>query len=553
MSARGNPPGPFLFVRARPNEYNPTMDLKKTDSDQASSPESLSTLTESRNRMRTLDWRNLVLGGGILKEPVRDDNRLVFWLPANRDREFLYWERIGTVPRGEVKVERGICATPVTSVLARQRAGGGFLGKIARKLTGAGGSESWTLPDGQPVEKCGERKTDLVLAWPEDEATTLDEASARGRWPGTDPISADRRATVPHRRHRVRKPKMARRSRRPRRSRSPTSLGCPVALAEQLLEKARQEGDRSREAAALIDLGIVVMNDGDLNKAVTHLDKAILLARELGDRAREIDALHNLGYALLAMGQPRAARQVLQNALPLVRQTGRPIRREAHPGATGHGPREPGDPAGALALANQALEMTRTLGDRQQEIRLLWNQAIAYADMNQRDQAMARGQESVDLLRKLGKPEASWYGAQLQRYRMDLSGLAAQARPASRDGRRADGGQHLDHQPARIDPNTGPGLLRMAVSATKAMMKFIGSGLKTTAPDLQQIAHGNLPGAASITPACAAASAAASPTSRPGWPTSNARSASGRGDHSGSIRASKLLGSLSESPATRRR
>ena len=110
---------------------------------------------------------------------MRDDNRLVFWLPADRDREFQYWERIGTVPRGEVKVERGICATPVTSVLARQRANGGFLGKLARKLTGAGGNESWTLPDGQAAEKCGERKTDLVLAWSEDESTTLDEGSAR--------------------------------------------------------------------------------------------------------------------------------------------------------------------------------------------------------------------------------------------------------------------------------------------------------------------------------------------------------------------------------------
>jgi probable HAF family extracellular repeat protein len=32
-------------------------------------------------------------------------------------------------------------------------------------------------------------------------------------------------------------------------------LGCPVALAEQLLESARQSGDRSREAGALTDLG----------------------------------------------------------------------------------------------------------------------------------------------------------------------------------------------------------------------------------------------------------------------------------------------------------
>ncbi len=37
-----------------------------------------------------------------------------------------------------------------------------------------------------------------------------------------------------------------------------------------------------------------------------------------------------------------------------------------------------------------------------------------------------------------------------------------------------------------VDPNTGPGLLRMAVSATKAMMRFIGSGLRATPADIQQ-------------------------------------------------------------------
>ena len=67
--------------------------------------------------------------------------------------------------------------------------------------------------------------------------------------------------------------------------------------------------------------------------------------------------------------------------------------------------------------------MTRAAGDKQQETRLLWTRAIAYADMNRRDEAIACAQESVDLLRKLGKPEATWYGAQLQRFRMDFSGL----------------------------------------------------------------------------------------------------------------------------------
>ena len=68
--------------------------------------------------MRTPDWGNLVLGDGILCEPAREGNRIVFWLPASRDQEFQYWERIGTVPRAEIKVENGVCTTPATSVRA---------------------------------------------------------------------------------------------------------------------------------------------------------------------------------------------------------------------------------------------------------------------------------------------------------------------------------------------------------------------------------------------------------------------------------------------------
>ena len=438
--------------------------------------------------MRTPDWGNLVLGDGILREPAREGNRMVFWLPASRDREFQYWERIGTVPRSEIKVEHGVCTTPATSVRARQRLGGGLLGRLARKLTGTGGDESWTLPNGQPAEKCGERKTDLLLVWPENESMTLDEESVRTHWPGLT-----RFQPIGNRLFLV-----AGAAPMPAKGQSPQGpagisgteeLDRPVALAEQLLEAARQGGDRAKEADALIDLGIVTMNEGDLKRAVTHLEKALELSRQLGDKTREIDTLNNLGYALLAMGQAATARRVLEGALQLVRQVGDPYAEKLVVERLGMAHANMRDPAVALSLLNKALEMTRAVGDRQQETRVLWNQAIAYADLNQRDQAIARAQESIDLLRKLGKPDASWYGAQLQRYRMDFAGLAGNGPGtigASVMTGGPMGGSVMTATQTGTDPSSGPGLLRMAVSATKAMMKFIGSGLKTTAPDIQQ-------------------------------------------------------------------
>jgi hypothetical protein len=133
--------------------------------------------------------------------------------------------------------------------------------------------------------------------------------------------------------------------------------------------------------------------------------------------------------------------------------------------------------------------MTRAAGDRQQEARVLWNLAIVYADLGHRDQAISKAQESIELLRKQGKPEASWYGAQLQRYRMDFGGLQGNgpgAFGATVIAGGPMGGTVMTATQPGIDTTSGPGLLRMAVTATKAMMKFVGSGLKTSTPDIQQ-------------------------------------------------------------------
>ena len=265
---------------------------------------------------------------------------MVFWLPASRDQEFQYWERIGTVPRAEIKVEHGVCTTPATSVRARQRLGGGLLGRLARKLTGTGGDESWTLPDGQPAEKCGERKTGS----PAGLARERINGSRRGVGPnplaGIDAVPAHRQPTVPGLPVQHPPPAKSQTPPGPAGTSGTEELGCPVALAEQLLEAARQSGDRSKEAAALIDLGIVTMNEGDLKKAVAHLEKAVELGRQLGNKAREIDALHNLGYALLAAGSSGSGAASARGGSATGSPGRRPVCREAHRGTAGRGPCE---------------------------------------------------------------------------------------------------------------------------------------------------------------------------------------------------------------------
>ncbi|MFO0889415.1 MAG: tetratricopeptide repeat protein [Isosphaeraceae bacterium] len=424
--------------------------------------------------MPSLDLQKVKLDEGILAELVRENDRVVLWRPEGEDREYQYWERIGTMPRAQVQMDQGLCTVTASLVRARQRKSSGFLGKLARKLTG--GEESWMLPNGQPAEKCGERRANLLLAWPEDEMLLLDEAAARTRWPAMTRFErlGERLYLIDGAVGSAAPP-------------PPTpegvagvngagEMGSPITHAEQVLEAARQRGDRRGELAAMIDLGILVQNENQLQRSVELLETAIGLARELGNTSREVDALHNLAYGWLAMGQPDPARQAFEIALRISREIGDPYAEKLIVERLGIAYATLRNPERALELADQALAMTRKLGDRQQEARVLWNQAIALADMNRREEAIARAEESLELLRKLNKPEASWYGAQLQRYRMDMSALTVAA-PGVTTGSTA---------PAGADPNAGPGLLRMAVSATRAMMQFIGSGLQTSPAPIQQ-------------------------------------------------------------------
>jgi hypothetical protein len=205
--------------------------------------------------------------------------------------------------------------------------------------------------------------------------------------------------------------------------------------------------------------------------------------------------------ALLHVHQPVRAREIFEHGLAYARSTGDRLAEKLALERLGLATAGLGDPARALAFFEQALTLTRQVGDRQQEANLLWLQGIQHAELGQRAPAIAKAQDAVALFGKLGKPQASWYGAYLQKYRMGLfetwpdpttSGVTAgpSAGPEAYLGGSlvasvVAGQSSGAHSPAPGKSTTGPGLLRMALSATKAMAQFAGSGFKTTPPDLR--------------------------------------------------------------------
>src|SRR5438046_5254817 len=132
--------------------------------------------------MKLPDWRRLVLNEGILTEPIAEDDRIILWLPGGREAGAQQWQRISTAPRAQVTLEQGMCATAAASVRVRQNRRGLF-GRLVPRFQRPSANPSWLLPNGESAEQWGERQTDLLLVWAENEANSLDEAVLRSRWP----------------------------------------------------------------------------------------------------------------------------------------------------------------------------------------------------------------------------------------------------------------------------------------------------------------------------------------------------------------------------------
>ncbi|HZW34403.1 MAG TPA: tetratricopeptide repeat protein [Isosphaeraceae bacterium] len=447
--------------------------------------------------MKVWDWQDLVLDNGILRESMSDGSRLVLWVPGARDGTFQYWERVGIAARAEVTVAEGLCATAATSIPVRQRLGGLF-GKLLGRLREAKGSRDFVLPGGGSAEQCGERAADLMLVWAEDSNAVLEADRIQARWPEGG-------------RHQRLGPNLYLVGGLQTQATSPAAAAAPPVPspevsprknAEDILAAARQAGDRPNEASALTDLGIILLSEGDPRGSITVLEQALTLTRQLGDRARENDVLGNLGLALLHIQQPSRARELFEHVLAYARSTGDRLAEKLALERLGLATASLGDPARALAFFEQALAMARQVGDRQQEANLLWLQGIQHAELGQREPATAKAQEAIALFAKQGKPQAGWYGAYLQKYRMGLfdTGPEPQSQGVTTGPNAATqaylggslvasvvaGQAQAGRGAAPGKAATGPGLLRMALSATKAMAQFAGSGFQMSPPEVQQ-------------------------------------------------------------------
>ena len=89
-------------------------------------------------------------------------------------------------------------------------------------------------------------------------------------------------------------------------------------------------------------------------------------------------------------------------------------------------------PAQALRFYEEALALAHALGDRHHEADLLWYTSIQNAELGQHDHAIAGAESAIDLLGKMGSPQAEWLADYLEKYRGRDAG--------SRQGEPGEGG-----------------------------------------------------------------------------------------------------------------
>ena len=83
----------------------------------------------------------------------------------------------------------------------------------------------------------------------------------------------------------------------------------------------RDIGARADEARTLNNLGLIRMNLGDYERAITHFEQVIAIDNEIGSQYAKGVALHNLGRTYLLQGQYIRATSYYQQALTIALAT----------------------------------------------------------------------------------------------------------------------------------------------------------------------------------------------------------------------------------------
>jgi tetratricopeptide (TPR) repeat protein len=177
----------------------------------------------------------------------------------------------------------------------------------------------------------------------------------------------------------------------------------------------RRLGVRRLEAAALNNLGWVLVGLGEYEEALSHYKRSLKLAQKLGDRASIGVKLANIGQTYGDLGDFERARRYLDKALDLHQALSDGSGMADALVSLGQAALRQGQSGQAIELIERALPLARSAMNRYQEIRALVYLALALEGSGRElERARSIAAEAIRFSREAGIKNGEAYGLAAQ-------------------------------------------------------------------------------------------------------------------------------------------
>ena len=176
-----------------------------------------------------------------------------------------------------------------------------------------------------------------------------------------------------------------------------------IEAAQRGIELARQDGNQIQEGYILNDLGLIMLQERQPNKAYNQFTQTLEIARQAGDRRLEAQALNNLGNVVgMIRREYLAAKGLFENALDIFQEIGNRRGEGFALSNLGWISAMQGDFTNARTYQEQALTIARETGNRYQESYSLINLSMLAVAQEDFSHAYNFAIQALDLSRRIG-------------------------------------------------------------------------------------------------------------------------------------------------------
>ncbi|MFK7802121.1 MAG: tetratricopeptide repeat protein, partial [Anaerolineae bacterium] len=175
-----------------------------------------------------------------------------------------------------------------------------------------------------------------------------------------------------------------------------------IIALETGIRVCQQMEDRSNENQHLINLGLVFMAIGQVEKSIGYFEQGLLISRDLEDQRSEGAHLGNLGLAYSNLGRVEEAIEQYEAALEISREIGDRRGEGNHLGNLGLAYSDLGRVEGEIEQYEAALVIQREIGDRRGEGNQLGNLGLAYSDLGRVEEAIVQYEPALEISREIG-------------------------------------------------------------------------------------------------------------------------------------------------------